>query len=82
MLVLCKIIGLFLNILTADDKYSLLNRGNLTQAIQILLCQKGKTFSEFFSSSLKSTLNFEDFQKKDDDHSRLISENAVSEKCD
>ena len=64
MLVLCKISGLFLNTLTDDDKYSLLYRDNLTQPIQILLSQKQKTFSQFFSAFLKSTLNFEHFRKK------------------
>ena len=64
MLVLCKISGLFLNTLTDDDKYSLLDRDNLTQPIQILLSEKKKTFSGFFSAFLKSTLNFERFQKK------------------
>ena len=64
MLVKCKISGLFLNTLTDDDKYSLLYGDNLTQPIQILLSQKQKTFSEFRSAFLKSTLNFEHFQKK------------------
>ena len=64
MLLLCKISGLFLNTLTDDDKYCLLYRDNLTQPIQILLSQKQKTFSQFFSPVLKSTLNFEHFQKK------------------
>ena len=82
MLVLCKILRLFVNTLTADDKYSLLNTDNLTQSIQTLLSQKQKTFSQFFSSFLKSTLNFEHFQKKDDPHSRCISEITVSEKGD
>ena len=40
MLVLCKIVRLFGNTLTADEKYSDLNRDNLTQPIQILLSQK------------------------------------------
>ena len=80
MLVLCKILRLFFNTLTADDKYSLLNTDNLTQSIQTLLSQKQKTFSQFFSSFLKSTLNFEHFQKKDDPHSRCIFEITVSEK--
>ena len=79
---ICKILRLLVNTLTADDKYSLLNRGNLTQPIQILLSQKQKTFSQFFSAFLKSTLNFEHFQKKDDPHSRCISEITVSEKGD
>ena len=82
MLVLCTILKLFVNTLTADDKYSLLNTDNLTQSIQTLLSQKQKTFSQFFSSFLKSALNFEHFQKKDDPHSRCISEIAVSEKGD
>ena len=64
MLVLCKILGLFVNTLSEDDKYCLLYRDNLTEPIQILLSQKQKPFSEFFSPLLKSTLNFEHFQKK------------------
>ena len=64
MLVLCKISDLFLNTLSDDDMYSLLYRDNLTQPIRIHLSQKQKTFSQFFSPFLKSTLNFENFQKK------------------
>ena len=64
MLVLCKILGLFVNTLNEDDKYCLLYNDNLLQPIQILLSQKQKTFSEFFSGFLKSTLNFEHFEKK------------------
>ena len=80
MLVLCKILGLFVNTLTDDDKYSLLYRDNLTQQIQILLSHKRKTFSQFFSAFLKSTLDFEHFQKKDHPHSRIISNITVSQK--
>ena len=64
MLVICKILGLFLNTLTEDDKYCLLYRDNLTQPIEILLSLKQKTFSGFFSAFLKSTLNLEHFQKR------------------
>ena len=60
---------MFVNTLTADDKYSLLNRDNLTQPIRTLLSQKQKAFSEFFFASSESTLNFEHFQKKDDPQS-------------
>ena len=60
---------MFPNTLSADGKYSVLDRDNLTQRIQMLLSRKQKTFSEFFSSFLKSTLNLEHFQKKDDPHS-------------
>ena len=59
MLVICKISRLFPNTLSADGKYSLLNRDNLTQPIQMQLSQKQKTFSEFFCAFLKSSLNFE-----------------------
>ena len=64
MLVLWKILGLFVHTLTDNDKYCLLYRDNLTQPIQKLLSQKQKTFSQFFSAFLKSTLNFKHFQKK------------------
>ena len=64
MLVLRKILGLFVNTLSEDDKYCLLYNDNLLQPIQILLSQKKKTFSEFFSGFLKSTLNFEHFETK------------------
>ena len=50
------------------------------QPIQILLSEKRKTFSQFFSAFLKSTLNFEHFQKKDDPHTRCNSQITVSKK--
>ena len=80
MLVLCKFLRLLVKTLTDDEKYSLLYRENLTQRIQILLSQTQKTFSHFFSAFFKSTLNFEHFEKKDDPHSRCISQITVSEK--
>ena len=80
MLVLFKFLRLLVKTLTDDEKYSLLYRENLTQPIQILLSQKRKTFSQFFSAFSKSTLNFEHFQKKDHPHSRIISQITVSEK--
>ena len=60
---------LFPNILFTNGKYSLLARDNLMQRIRMLLSRKQKTFSQFFSSFLKSSLNLEHFQKKDDPHS-------------
>ena len=77
---LSKILRLFVNILTADDKYFLLNRDNSTQPIQILLSKKEDTFSQFFCAFLKSTLNFEHFRKKEDPHSQCILETTDSEK--
>ena len=79
---ICKILGLFVNALTADDKYSLVNRDNLTQPIQILLSQKQQTLSHFLSGFLKFTLNFEHFQKIDDPHSPCISDVQDSETGD
>ena len=80
LLVICKISRLFPNTLSADPKYSLLNRDNLTQPIHMQLSRKQKTFSEFFCAFLKSSLNFEHFQKKDDSHSWGISKITESEK--
>ena len=71
---------MFVNTLSADDKYSFLNRDNLTQPIQMQLSRKEKTFSQFFSAFLKSSLNFEHFQKKDDSDSWGISKITESEK--
>ena len=82
MLVLCKVLRLFVYTLTDDDKYYLLYGDNLTQPIQILLCQKQKTFSRFFSTFLESTLNFPHIQKKDNPHSRCISQITISQKDD
>ena len=57
---------MFVNTLTADDKYSPLNRDNLTDPIRSQLSQKQQAFPKFFLTVSKSTLNFEQFQKKDD----------------
>ena len=48
LLVICKISRLFSNTLSADGKYSLLNKDNLTQSIKTHLSRKQKTFSDFF----------------------------------
>ena len=61
---ICKISRLFPETLSADAKYSLLNKDNLTQRIQMPLSPKQKSFSEFFSAFLESSLNFEHSQKK------------------
>ena len=80
LLVTCKILRLFPNTLSADGKYCLLNRDNLTQPIQMQLSRKQKTFSDFFSAFLKSSLNFEHFLKKDDPHCWCISKITHPEK--
>ena len=60
---------MFFNILTANDKYYVLNRDNLRQPIHMQLSHKQKTFSQFVSAFLKQWLNFQHFRKKDDSHS-------------
>ena len=80
MLVLCKFLKLLVKRLTDDEKYSLLYIENFTKPIEMVVSQKRKTFSEFFSAFLKSILNFEHFQKKHDPHRRCIFQITVSEK--
>ena len=65
---ICKILRLFGNTFTADDKYSLLSGDNLRQPIQMQLSQTQNVFSHFFSIVLKFRLNFE-YLKKNDTHS-------------
>ena len=48
LLVIDKILRLFVNTLTVDEKRYLLNRDNLTEAIEMQLSEKQKNFSEFF----------------------------------
>ena len=47
LLVIWKILRVFVNTLTADDRFSLLNRENSMQPIQMLLSQKQKIFLNF-----------------------------------
>ena len=70
----CEIIRLFVNALTADDKYSGSNMQNFLEHFQTPLSQKQKTFSEFFIVFLKYAWNLEHFQKKDEYPSLIISE--------
>ena len=65
---------LFVNILTADDKYSYRNMQNFLQQLQMLLSQKRKTLSGFFIAYLKCSWNSEHFEKKDECPSLIISE--------
>ena len=73
-LVRSKILGLFVNTLTAEYTYSRRNMQTLTQQVQTPLSLKQKTFSEFFIPFLKSTLNGEHFEKKGESSSLSISE--------
>ena len=64
-----KILRLFVNSLTVDEKHYLLTRDNLMQPIQIELYQKEKTFFELFFAILTSIINFKHLPKKDDPYS-------------
>ena len=64
LLVICKISRQFINTPSVDGKYSLFKRDNLTQPIQMQVSRKQKTFSQFFSAFLKSSLNFWTFSSK------------------
>ena len=63
ILVIYEILGLFVNILTADRKYSFFNGKNLEQSIQMQSSEKQKTLPDFFALFLKSTSSFEHFKK-------------------
>ena len=73
-LVWCEILRLFVNALTADDKYSGSNMQNLPQQFQTPASQKQKIFSRFFIAFLKCAWNLEHFQKKDKYSSLIIFE--------
>ena len=73
-LVRSKILGLFVNTLTAEYTYSRRNMQTFTQQVQTPLSLKQKTFPEFFTVFLKSTWNGEHFQKKGESSNLNISE--------
>ena len=60
-----KILRPVINTLTANDKYSLLNKDNLKHPIQMHVSLKRKKFLKF----LKGRLNFQNFQKLNGRHS-------------
>ena len=69
-----QILRLFVNALTANDKYSGSNMQNLPPQFQTPLSHKQQTFSGFFIEFLKCALNLEHFQKKDEYPRLIISE--------
>ena len=75
-----EILGLIINRLTADDKYSRRNIHNLTQELQTAISQKQKTFSGIFITYLISIKNSETFAKKVESASLSISEIIDTEK--
>ena len=74
VLVRSEDLGQFVNTMTAVYNYFRYNLENLRQQLQTLISQKLKMFSGLFIASLKSTINLEYFQKKDQSHSLSINE--------
>ena len=72
-LVRSKILGLFVNTLTAEYTYSRRNMQTFTQKVQTPLSLKQKTFSGFFIVFLKSTWNGEHFQNNAESSSLSVS---------
>ena len=66
LLVIHKILGVFANTLTVNDKHYLLNRDNLRQPIQKQLSQNQRIFLNFFLAFFKSILNVKHLPEKDD----------------
>ena len=66
---ICKILRLLLNTLAADKQFSLLNRDNLMEPVQIILSEKKKACSQFFFGFSKFRLNFEYIPKIDNPYS-------------
>ena len=75
-----EILTLFVNTLNVDDKYSRRNMLNFTQQFEAPLSQRQKTFSGWFLAFLKCALNLEDFEKKDEYSSLVISKVIDSER--
>ena len=75
-----EILRLFINALTADDKYSGSNMQNLPQQFQTQLSRKQKIFSGFFIAFLKGAWNVEHFQQKDEYPNLIISEIIEAER--
>ena len=73
-LVWSDVLRLFFNTLTADKKYSSCNVHNLGAQVQTPLSQKWKTYCIFFISLRKYAWNLENFEKKDEYRSLIISE--------
>ena len=75
---ICEILGVFVNLSIANDKYILRNSQTLLQPIQMQLSKREKGFSNCFAPFLKSTSDFKHFEKKDDPHRLCFSEKQTA----
>ena len=69
-----EVLGQFVNTMTAVCNYFRYNLENLKQQVKTQISLKRKTFSPFFIAYMKSTLNFEYFEKNDQSRSLSITE--------
>ena len=69
-----EILGVIVNRLTADDKYSRRNIQNLSQELQTAISQKQNIFSGIFITYLKSIKHSKAFVKKVESASLSICE--------
>ena len=76
-----EILGVLVNTLTADNKYSLRNMEDLPEPIQLQLFNKQNNFSQFFAAYLKSKSNFEHFEKQEFAQILCIFEMRYCERC-
>ena len=76
---ICSVWGLFVNPLTAHDKYSLLKVAIYCNIFRCIYLKDEEHFVNFFWTFSKFRVNFEDLQKKGDPHSRCIFEFTDSE---
>ena len=74
VLLTSELLGQFVNTLTVDHNYSRQSRENLSQQVPLQTSLNLKTCSRFFIAFVKSTLNFQYFEKKDLSHSLSITE--------
>ena len=75
-----KILRLFANTFTADNKYSCRYIQNFLQQRQTPISEKRKSFSGLFIAFLKCAWNLEHFQKKDECPRLIISGINFSER--
>ena len=75
-----KILGLFVNTLTSEYKYSCRNMQTFAQQVQTPVSLKQKTFSGCFIAFLKSTWNLKNFGKKKRESSSLTISEIIDSK--
>ena len=79
-LVTSEIFRLFVNSLSPDIRYSRRNIQIFWEQLQTLLSQKRDAFCQFLIAFLKCAWNLEDFRKKEEYPSLIISKIIASER--